>query len=539
MNNYKLRSLFWECTLRCNAYCKFCGSRCGDVETDEVDADTVLKTLSELASRYNAEDIMINVTGGEPLLRRDLFEVMSKASGMGFPWGMVTNGVLINDDIIDKMKTSGMKTVSVSIDGTKEIHEALRGLNGCYDKIIGNLKKLKAADFLDCIQVTTVVNKQNIDDLENLYRQLSELNLTSWRVALVDPIGRACDNKDLLLGDSELKKHFDFLSSHRSYSDMDIITSCSHYLGGYDSSFRSGSFFCGTGKRVASILANGDIFVCPNVERRPELIQGNIRTDSLAEVWEKGFAYFRREDARLSKKCKDCDKWPDCMGDSMHTWDFDNSTQKFCIKDYNIDMPPTPEERLFDDIKNLFGPFSAIDISYGSDINKRTAFTPDASDKLYEYFDWGKKTPVNMCEQLAALYGHYVGNTFLVEYVTPIHLQYRSTTEATFTEFSYRQAMTELEILNKNAPELDRRYSINHEPFVLGGFAHSHPLELDAVMSVPDKKLHDRLLKEVKDYTTSVILNPQKKEIYSFYSNKYSVIDINILTRDAKKWDIS
>ena len=75
----ELRHLFWEATLRCNAGCPFCGSRCGSYSgLQEVDSDSLIKTFESIANAYDARGIMVNVTGGEPLLRKDLFSVMDK-----------------------------------------------------------------------------------------------------------------------------------------------------------------------------------------------------------------------------------------------------------------------------------------------------------------------------------------------------------------------------------------------------------------------------------------------------------------------------
>lgn len=83
---YRLKTLFWEGTLRCNAFCEFCGSRCGEVSCNEISGEKIEKVFEDIADAYNPGSIMINVTGGEPILRKDLFEVMTKASAMGFPW---------------------------------------------------------------------------------------------------------------------------------------------------------------------------------------------------------------------------------------------------------------------------------------------------------------------------------------------------------------------------------------------------------------------------------------------------------------------
>ena len=84
---------------------------------------------------------------------------------------------------------------------------------------------------------------------------------------------------------------------------------------------------------VASILSNGDIFVCPNVERRKEFVQGNIKTDSFVDVWENRFELFRSDDRLKCDKCSKCSKWTYCLGDSFHTFNFDDRKPNFCINE--------------------------------------------------------------------------------------------------------------------------------------------------------------------------------------------------------------
>ena len=99
-----LRDLFLEVTSRCNARCEHCGSSCGDtILKDEISAEVLKKTLKDISEKYNANEILLNVTGGEPLVRKDLFDIMKYASSLGFRWGMTSNGMLINDEIINKM----------------------------------------------------------------------------------------------------------------------------------------------------------------------------------------------------------------------------------------------------------------------------------------------------------------------------------------------------------------------------------------------------------------------------------------------------
>ena len=163
--NHTLKDLFWECTLTCNAKCKHCGSNAESKKYEnELSTEEIKNAFKQIAEDMDASKILINVTGGEPLVREDLFEVMEYATNeLGFKWGMTTNGILLNDKNIKKLKKSNMETISISIDGLEETHDSFRGVPGSYKIITNNIKKLKDANFVKYIQVTTVFHKQNIN----------------------------------------------------------------------------------------------------------------------------------------------------------------------------------------------------------------------------------------------------------------------------------------------------------------------------------------------------------------------------------------
>ena len=95
----ELKVLFFEVTSKCNAHCDHCGSRCDINQEDGISNELFKKVLLDVKENIGIE-AMLNITGGEPLMRKDLFEITGFAKKLGFDWGMVTNGTLINDDNI-------------------------------------------------------------------------------------------------------------------------------------------------------------------------------------------------------------------------------------------------------------------------------------------------------------------------------------------------------------------------------------------------------------------------------------------------------
>ena len=326
-----LKDLFWECTLSCNASCKHCGSSAEKRKyTEELITNEAKLMFSQIATDMDASKILINVTGGEPLVRHDLCEVMEYASRLGFHWGMTTNGILLNDENTEKLKKANIETISISLDGIGDTHDIFRGVAGSYNTIIDNIKKLQEANFLKNLQITTVFNKSNINEIELLYDTLSNLGIKSWRIGSIDPIGRAEENSDLMLNGTEIKKLFMFIKKHKR-GKMHITYACQGFLGlAYEKDVRDFYFNCRTGINVASILYNGDMFVCPNVLRRPEFIQGNIRTDNFTEIWNNKYKIFRDKERTSCDNCQNCDDWDYCLGDSFHNWDFEENKPKKC-----------------------------------------------------------------------------------------------------------------------------------------------------------------------------------------------------------------
>lgn len=341
MQQHPLKILFFEVTSRCNARCEHCGSSCGDfVPKNEITIDEIKGVLDDIANNknYNPREIMVNITGGEPLMRKDLFEITDYANKLGFPWGMTSNGMLITEDVVKKMVDTNMYSISISIDGLEKTHEKFRKVPGSFKKIINGIKLMQKEPTIKDIQVTTCVNKKNLNQLEDLYKLMLDLHIKDWRLIEIDPIGRAKGNKEILLSGDDYKTMLNFIEEKEHNKDgIKVSYGCGHFLGpDYEPRVRNTPFFCGAGIIVASILSNGDIFVCPDVPRVDGLIQGNIRKDSFVDVWENGYKPYRNIERTCNKECKNCTFWKLCTGDAFHTWDFEENKPNFCFKNYNL-----------------------------------------------------------------------------------------------------------------------------------------------------------------------------------------------------------
>ena len=332
-----LRWLFFEITDRCNLECRHCGSSC-TAEGRQLTAADIERTLRTIQS----DRPVICLTGGEPMLHPDFFAIAERITAMGFHWGMTTNATLIDDEAASKLRTAGMSTVSVSLDGMESSHDELRQRKGSWQLAVRGIRALKNAGFEP--QVTTVLHKGNFDELGPLYDVLCEMGIRSWRPINVEPIGRACESGDMLLSSEQFAELLGFIRAKRfdPECDMEVTFGCSHYLGTeYERMVRDHYFLCGAGILTASVRSNGDICACLDVENRPELVQGNIRTDDFMDVWKDRFKEFRRDRTEDCCMCLECTERYICGGDSTHTWDFDKNRPLLCCKDYLISLHQT------------------------------------------------------------------------------------------------------------------------------------------------------------------------------------------------------
>ena len=333
MKEPQLRNLFLELTVRCNERCLHCGSKCGDVTSDELTVEQYRTFLEQVKEDMTTKGKMLDITGGEPLLRKDFFDIMGAAHELGFECGMTSNATLIDDNVARELKRTGMATISVSIDGLESTHDEFRRTPGGYSRAMSGIESLIRTGGFESVQVTTVVTHKSIRELDELFKIFNEMDIDSWRVVNMEPMGRAKDHPELILTPDDYKYLFEFIRNKRIAGEP-VCYGCSHYLGmEYEREVRDWYYLCTAGLYTASITANGDILACLDIERRPEFVQGNILTDRFSEVWKNKFQIFRRDLSDDNEVCSKCEHKEFCHGDAYHSWDFDNNKPQLCFKD--------------------------------------------------------------------------------------------------------------------------------------------------------------------------------------------------------------
>ena len=324
---HPLRQLFWECTLRCNMKCRHCGSDC---KTSALHPDMPFedfeKVLRRIKETYDSHKVMIVVTGGEPLMRKDIEKCCRAIYDMEFPWGIVSNGLLMTPQKIEGLLRAGMHSATISLDGFQEEHEWMRGVRGSFKnateaiRILANEPSIK-------FDVVTCVNNKNYDTLPEFKEYLISLGLKNWRLFTVFPVGRAADDPELQLSNERFRGVMDFIKETRKEGRISVSYGCEGFLGEYEGKVRDHMFTCQAGMSISSVMIDGSISACASI--RSKLAQGNIYKDDFIDVWENRYQPYRDRSWMKTGECADCKYFRYCQGNGMHLRD-DNGELIIC-----------------------------------------------------------------------------------------------------------------------------------------------------------------------------------------------------------------
>jgi radical SAM enzyme (rSAM/lipoprotein system) len=274
-----------------------------------------LKALDTIESP--AENFTVVLTGGEPLLRKDIELCGREIRKRGMRWSMVSNGYLYDKEKHISLLNAGLGALTISIDGLESSHNWLRNNDRSFEKVdiaIGLAASSSRLNF----DVVTCVNKRNFQELEEIRDYLIHKGVKSWRLFTIVPIGRAKDDAEMFLTDTQFKALMDFICESRKRNDIDVKFSCEGFVGKYELKVRDSNFFCRAGINIGSILIDGSISACPNIDR--SFTQGNIYNDNFFSIWQTKYALFRDRSWTKTGKCAECKDYKDCEGNGFHYW---------------------------------------------------------------------------------------------------------------------------------------------------------------------------------------------------------------------------
>jgi MoaA/NifB/PqqE/SkfB family radical SAM enzyme len=213
----------WEITRRCELKCRHCRGAARDCDyAGEFSTEECFKTIDALAAFSKP---MIILTGGEPLMREDIFVVARHASEKGCRVVLATCGHLLTPEIAAKLRASGVMAISVSLDAaTAEAHDAFRGIPGAYEKTLAGINLLKNAGIP--FQINTTVSKLNVDELPQLLATALKLGAATVDFFFLVPTGRGSEIADLALSPEERDRALEWIADQAKTASVRVKTTC-------------------------------------------------------------------------------------------------------------------------------------------------------------------------------------------------------------------------------------------------------------------------------------------------------------------------
>ncbi|SDT99038.1 heme b synthase [Desulfobacula phenolica] len=222
-----LRLVAWETTRRCNLSCKHCRAGAEDHPYEnELDTRASFKLLDQIKQ---VGDPIIILTGGEPLLRDDIFDIAAYGTKLGLRMVMAPNGTLITKETAKKMKDSGIKRISVSLDGsTPETHDTFRGLENAFESSIRGIKIAKEAGIE--FQINTTITKTNLDQIPKILDLAQNLGAVAHHIFLLVPTGRGKYIVDTEINAKEYEQTLNWFYDQREKVNLQLKATCApHY----------------------------------------------------------------------------------------------------------------------------------------------------------------------------------------------------------------------------------------------------------------------------------------------------------------------
>jgi len=270
---------------------------------------------------------VVVLSGGEPLVRKDVFDIASYGSGKGLRMCLATNGTLVTQEICDRIKASGIRIVSLSLDGSEEsVHDDFRSQKGAFAGTI-NAARLFKANGIEFI-INSSFTKRNQEEIPRVYRLARELGATAWYMFMIVPTGRGEEIMNELIPKEEYEEILDWHYEMEKHEDAMLVrpTCAPHYYRvvlqqakekGDRYKRRSlkfstgGSKGCIAGQLICLIDVDGNVLPCSYFPKPA----GNIGQQSFRDIWENSELFRELRDFKKYKgKCGSCEFINVCGG---------------------------------------------------------------------------------------------------------------------------------------------------------------------------------------------------------------------------------
>jgi AdoMet-dependent heme synthase len=320
----KPRLIFWELTKSCNLKCIHCRASADDaVFKGELDTDNIKRIIDDIAS-YSTPILVL--TGGEPLFRKDIFEIAQYAGNKGFHLALATNGTLIEKDTAEKIKKSGIQRVSISIDGKDALsHDYFRGIDGSFNKAIKGAALLReeAVEF----QFNTTITKRNVGELEGIIHLSEQSGAKALHIFMLVPVGCGVDIADTdMLSREKYEEVLNWLYKRMKTTTLEFKATCAppYYRIIRQKAKEEGRTVspktdgmaamtrgCLAGTGVCFISNTGNVQPCGYLP----VTAGNLNEKPFKEIWEESGLFNELRDlGNLKGKCGRCGYRTVCAG---------------------------------------------------------------------------------------------------------------------------------------------------------------------------------------------------------------------------------
>ena len=319
----ELRLVAWETTRRCNLDCVHCrASSSRGPYPGELGEDKGREILRQIAGAGNP---IIILTGGEPLLREDIFRLAQFGTGLGLRMVMATNGTMVTPEIARMMQNSGIKRVSISIDGANAAdHDRFRKVPGAFEGALRGIEILKKAGI--AFQINTTVTRHNARQIDKILKMAVDMGAVAHHIFLLVPTGRARDMVNQEIDAREYEKLLHWFYDMREAVPLHLKATCApHYYRilrqealrkgekvdydtyGLDAVTRG----CLGGISFCFISHDGIVQPCGYLEQKA----GDLKESPFGQIWEHSALFETlRNHAAYKGKCGRCEYLRFCGG---------------------------------------------------------------------------------------------------------------------------------------------------------------------------------------------------------------------------------
>jgi mycofactocin radical SAM maturase len=306
--------LTWELTYACNLECVHCLSSSGRRDPRELTTTEAKAVLDELQA---LQVFYIHIGGGEPMIRRDFFELLDYSIGLGIGVKFSTNGAFIDAAKAERLAAMDYLDIQISLDGTDALtNDAVRG-DGSYDTAIRAMEHLRDAGF-GPFKISVVVTRHNVDQLDE-FKALADSFGAQLRVTRLRPSGRGADSwHDLHPTNAQQRQIYDWLVANGD----NVLTGDSFFhLNALGEEAGTGPLpglnMCGAGRVVCLIDPIGDVYACPFVIH-DEFKAGSVRDEGgFARVWKHSDLFTELREPQSAGACASCGSYDACQGGCM------------------------------------------------------------------------------------------------------------------------------------------------------------------------------------------------------------------------------